>query len=155
MSRGMSSPGNFIFMLAFALILVFALSVILGPLLRRTPTIEVTECSLTSDTISNNGLTSVTFTIKSNDKSNPHNIRVEFVSHQLVTFMLGSQTLPKQEDVWYYEETLNPTASHTQLINIRASLESGIGKLAYRITINFQSDGQQFYNKNLDLTVQR
>jgi len=155
MSRGMSESGNFIFVLAFALILLFIFAVVLGPLLRQTPIVEVIDCSLTSDTVANEGLTSITFTMKSNDKDNAHEIRVEFTSHQLVEFMLGSQNLPRENDVWYYTETLNPSASHTQLINVRVSLESGIAKLAYRITANFYLDGRQFYNKNLDLTVQR
>lgn len=155
MARAMSSTGDLITRLAFVLIAVIILSMVVGPLFRSTPTVEVTDCSLTSDTITNNGLTTITFTLKSNDENNAHTIRVEFSSHPLVTFMLGSQLLPKEDDVWHYTENLNPSASHTQSIKVSASLESGIAELAYRITVNFYMDGGQFYDKNLDLTVKR
>ena len=143
------------FKLAFAVILVAIFSIVIAPMLRHVPTVEVTDCSLTSNTIANDGLTTITFSLVSNVKDGSHEIRVEFSSHPLVTFMLGSQNLPKEKNVWYYTETLNPSASHTQSINVRASLESGIAKLDYRITVNFYMDGVQFHNKNLDLTVQR
>lgn len=155
MKKAMSSSGDMIFKLAFALIAIAILSIALGPLLRQTPVVEVTDCSLTSDTIVNNGFTSISFTLKSNDKDNAHTVRVEFSSHPLVVFVLGSQNLPKANDVWYYTETLNPSSSHTQPIGVRASLESGIAKLAYRITVIFYLDDQQFYDKNFDLTVQK
>jgi len=143
------------FKLAFAILLVVILSTATSMLFQTTPTVEVTDCSLTSNSISNNGLTTITFTLVSNDENDAYDIKVEFSSHPLVTFMLGSQNLLKENSVWYYTETLNPSASHTQSINVRASLEEGIAKLDYRITVNFFKNGEQFYNKNLDLTVQR
>jgi len=156
MFRGIrSSSGNFITVLAFAIILVTIFSVFVFPLLRQVPTVEVTDCSLTSDTITNNGLTAITFTMKSNDKNETHAMRVEFSSHPLVIFKLGSEDLPTNNGVWYFTDTLGPTASHTQSVNVQAALESGIAKIDYRITINFLMDGTQIYSKNLDLTVQR
>jgi len=155
LSRGLADYGNLIFTLAVALVFIAVLSLVANSLFRFTPTVEVTDCSLTSDTINNNGLTTITFTLKSNDKNDAHTIRVEFSSHPLVTFMLGSQLLPKENDIWYYTENLNPDASHTQSIKVSASLESGIAKLSYRITVNFYRDGNQFYDKNFDLTVKR
>jgi len=155
MFRSASNMGGFIFKLAFALILVAVFAVVITRLFQYTLIVEVTDCSLTSNTIANNGLTTITFTVKNNDENDPHDVKVEFSSHPLVMFMLGSQNLPKENDVWYYTETLNPTASHTQSINVGASLESGIAKLDYRITVNFYVDGKQSYDKNFDLTVQR
>jgi hypothetical protein len=93
--------------------------------------------------------------MKSNDKNETHGMRVEFSSHPLVVFKLGSEDLPRTNGVWYFTDTLGPTASHTQSVNVQAALESGIAKIDYRITINFLMDGTQIYSKNLDLTVQR
>lgn len=151
----MSSTGNFISKLAFVLIVVIILSIIVGPWLRSTPIVEVTDCSLTSDTITNNGLTTITITLKNNDENNAHTIRVEFSSHPLVSFMLGSQLLSKEDDVWYYTENLNPSASHTQSIKVKATLETGIAEISYRITINFSKNGEHFDDKKFDLRVRR
>ncbi len=155
MSRGSSSTGGFMMTLAFALIVVAILAIVLSPFLHRTPTVEVTACSLTSDTITHNGVTTVTFTLENNDDTNAHSVRITFSSHMLVTFMLGSEPLPRENDVWYHTENLNPSASHTQSIRVKALLEEGIAKLDYRITVNFHLKGRQFHSKNFDLTVTR
>jgi len=155
--RSMSSSyfGNLVRMLALALTLVIIFSIVSTRLfVKPPPAVEVTDCSLTSETVNSGGQTSLTFTLKSNDDKNAHLVKVEFSSHYLVNFFLGSEKLPKEDDVWYYEEMLNPLATHTQLINIRPTLESGISKLTYRITVVFYIEGKQFFNKNLDLTVQ-
>lgn len=147
-----SNIGSFIKILVFALACVIVFSVV-SNMIVTSPLVKVTECSLTSKTVTSNGQTSITITLKSNDDENAHLIRIEFSSHQLVKFLLGSGELPKKDAIWYYEETLNPKASHTQLINVRPTLESGISELTYRITVVFYRDGEKFYNKNLDLTV--
>jgi len=158
-----SNSGRLIKILVLALVCVIVLYVfwnmfITPPPDKVTPDkvtlVEVTDCSLTSRNVNSGGQTSIRITLKSNDNENAHLIRVEFSSHQLVKFLLGSGELPQKEGIWYYEETLNPKASHTQLINVRPTLESGISKLTYRITVVFYRDDEQFYNKNLDLTVQ-
>ena len=137
--------------IAFVVVFSVASNILLNPPLP----VEVTDCSLTSDSVNTGGQTSITFTLKSNDDNNQHLIRVEFSSYYLVDFLLGSSELPRQNGIWYYEETLNPKETHTQLINVRPTLESGIAELKYRITVVFYMDGVEFYNKNLDLTVKR
>jgi hypothetical protein len=151
----MSDNGRPIFMLAVALIMVFIIAVYVPPLFQKTPVVEVSNCVLTADTISNNGTTSITFTLKSNDKQNAHVITVQFSSYPLVYFMLGSQNLPIQNGVYQYIENLNPSATSTQHIDVHASLENGIAKIDYAIGIVFLLDGQQAESKNLTLTVQR
>lgn len=141
-------------MLVFALILVFVLSTISNMLLNPPPVVEVTKCELTSDTVNSGEQTSISITMKSNDNENAHLIRIEFSSHHLVRFLLGAGELPRDGNLWYYQETLNPRADHTQLINVRPTLEPGISKLSYRISIVFLIDNEQFHSKNLDLTVQ-
>lgn len=140
-----------------AVILIFVVFIVwyVPSLFHVTPTIEVTSCSLSSDKITNNGLTTLSFTLKSNDANNVHSIRVEFSSYQLVSFMLGSQPLSNQNNVWIYTDSLNPSATHTQSINVRASLENGIAKLDYQIDATFYVDGQKTETKSLTLTVQR
>lgn len=116
--------------------------------------VEVTDCTLTSDIVNSGEQTSITITLKSNDEENARLIRIEFSSHSLVGFLLGSEDLLRKDGIWYYEETLNPKATHTQFINVRPTLEHGISEIEYRITAIFFMDDEQFYNKNLDLTVQ-
>lgn len=146
--------GNLFTMLAFALVFAIVLYSISNLFLSRPTVVEVTDCALISDTVNSGGQTSITFTLKSKDDENAHLIRVEFSSHQLVKFLLGSRELSMKDGIWYYEEMLNPKATHTQLINVRPTLEPGISRLTYRITVVFFVGNEQFYNKNLDLTVQ-
>ena len=142
-------------MLAFVLVFVIILSVASNMIINPPPLVKVDECSLTSNTVNSGGQTSIKFTLKSNDDKSAHPISIEFSSHELVRFLVGSEELPKVGNIWYYEETLNAKATHTQLINVRPTLESGISELKYRITIIFYRDGKEFYDKNLDLTVKR
>jgi len=155
MYQAMDDYGNFILKLAGVLVIALIIWFVISPYLNPTPIIEVKDCTLTSDTVPNNGITTITITLKNNHKDNAYTIKIEFSSHSLVTFMLGSQELPKENGVWYFEDTLNPGATHTQEIKVKASLENGIAKIAYRITLNFYREGQHFYGKNFDLNVQR
>jgi len=155
MAIGMSDTGQNILKLAVLLVIIFVFVVYVPPLFQSQPIVEVTECELASETIGNGGVTSISFTLKSNDQNSAHSIVVDFSSHELVVFKLGSQALPKSGSVWKYTETLNPDASHTQSINVWGSLENGIAKLAYRIDLVFYVDGKEFDRKAFDLTVQR
>jgi hypothetical protein len=139
-------------MLAFALVFIIIITT-LSNMLIPTSIVQVTDCSLTSSTVNSGGQTSITITLKSNDDKNSYLIRIEFTSYYLVKFLLGSNELPRNDGVWCYEETLNPKATHTQLILVRPTLESGISETKYRISVVFFINGTQFDNKNLDLTV--
>lgn len=156
MLRNMSMGSNIIPKLAFVIVLVAVITVALNYAWNPPPsTVEITDCSLTASQIQDNSLTSIVFRIRSNDEDTGHEIRVELSSHELVTFMLGSQNLPREGDSWVYTETLPPSASHLQSINVKGQLEQGISKLDYRIVIKFYSDNDEIYRKNLDLTVER
>jgi len=154
MMRSSSNFGNLVGILIFAVIFTVIVSTFLNALFNPRSIVEVTDCTLTSDTVNSGELTSITITLKSDDEENAHVVRIEFSSHELVRFLLGSVDLPRKDSIYYYEETLNPKATHTQFINIRPTLAPGISELEYRITAIFFIDGEQFYNKNLDLTVQ-
>jgi len=142
-------------MLAVLLLVIFIFAIYVPPLFQTTPTVEISNCALAANSISNNGLTAVNFELKNNDKENPHAIIVQFSSYSLVYFMLGSQILPVQNGVYQFAENLNPSATTTQQINVRASLENGIAKIDYGISVVFLVDGKQVESNNLTLTVQR
>ncbi|MDH5634647.1 MAG: hypothetical protein OEY30_02350 [Candidatus Bathyarchaeota archaeon] len=148
-----SNYGSLIRMAAFAIAFVIIMSVVSNMIINPPPTVKVTECSLTSSTVSSGGQTPIKITLKSNDNEDSHVIRVEFSSHQLVRFLLGSAELHREGSIWYYTLTLNPRATLTEMINVNPTLESGISELKYRICVIFYRDGEEFYTKNLDLLV--
>lgn len=152
MRKGLS---NIVFILGVVMILLFIFFILVTSFLRAAPTIKVADCFLTSNTIGNYEMTSITLTLVSNDDENAHQVRVEFSSQPSVIFMLGYENLSRENDIWYYTETLNPSALLMQSINVTASLESGIDRLNCRIIVIFLMDGEQFERKDLDLTVQR
>ncbi len=120
-----------------------------------TPTIEVTECSLSPEKIKINNPVTLTIKIKNNDDEQAHSFKVEFESHSLVTFFLGGQQLPKENGIWYFTDTLNPSAELTQPMIVKADLEPGIAQLSYSITVKFYINDDQFDTKELKLTVER
>lgn len=150
-----SGFGSLVRTLAIAIVFVTALSLVLSLWLNPTPAVEVTECLLTSSTVNHDAETSIRFTVVSNDDENTRLIEVEFSSHELVAFLLGSAELSRRDSLWVFRLTLNPRATRTELINVRPRLESGISELRYRITVVFYSDGEEIFNRNLDLTVRR
>ncbi len=143
------------------LILIAALSVAIviyfSFVYKQTPNlpnaIEVPNCSLASKSITSGNQTSIIVTVKNNDNEHSHIIRMEFKSHELVSFSKESQILPKKGGTWYYEYTIPPSATHTEEINVVATLESEISEFTYRISVAVFSDGKQFYDINLDLSV--
>jgi hypothetical protein len=151
----LADNGSSILKLGIILVAMVVVFLYVPSLFHVTPTVDVTNCALSSNTVSNNGVTALSFTLKSNDANNAHVVKVEISSHELVSFSLGSQALQKNENVWTYTETLNPSATHTQSINVKASLENGIAKLDHQIDLTFYIDGQKIQTKSLDLTVKR
>jgi hypothetical protein len=151
----LADNGSSIIKLAIILVVAIVIVWYVPSLFHVTPVVEVSNCGLSSDTITNNGQTTLSFTLKSNDADNIHTVRVEFSSHELVSFMLGSQPLPNQNNLWIYTENLNPSATHSQSIIVKGALENGIAKLDYRIDVTFYVDGKEIETKSLDLTVKR
>jgi len=149
-----SYSGNFIRILVFAMAIVIVFAIFSRMFVYPPPLVEVKECSLTSDTVVSGTQTSIAITLQSNDAKNAHSIKMEFSSHLLVSFLIGSRELEKTGTIWHYEETLESKATHTTVINVLPTLESGVSKITYRITIVIYRDGEQFFNKNLDLVVQ-
>lgn len=149
MSEG---PGNFIAVIAVVIIAFLMFTIFFRP---PPPTIEVTEFSINPDTVKVNNPAILTIRIKNNDEEQSHSFKVEFESHSLVTFYLGGQQLPKENNVWYFNDMLNPSAELTQPIIVKANLEAGIKRLAYSISVSFYFNGKQFEKKELELTVER
>jgi len=141
-------------MIALGLTLMIALTLVLKSFITiPPPTVEVTDASLNPDTVNVNQVTHLSVTVKSNDNTKSHFLRIEFESHVLVTFLLGDQNLPKEGGIWYFTSVINPSATITQPFNVEATLESGIAQLAYGITVKFYLDGNQFNTKTFALTV--
>jgi len=141
-------------MAAIAIAFVIIFSIVSNMFINPPQPVEVTDCSLTSDTVKSGKQTSIKFTLKSNDDSDSQLIRIEFSSHELVRFHLGSVELQKEGSIWHYTLTLNPKATLTEEINVNPTLERGISELKYRISIVFYRNGEVFYEKNLDLLVE-
>jgi hypothetical protein len=136
------------------LIIILVLSNVLT-LFTPKPTIEVVNAKLDPETININQVATLEITIKSNDKSKSHFLRIEFESHSLVSFLIGDQYLPRDQGRWYFTDNVNPSATITQPFYVRATLESGIAQLQYQIVVNFYCDGNQFDSKTFVLTVRR
>ncbi|MCJ7719256.1 hypothetical protein MUO69_04935 [Candidatus Bathyarchaeota archaeon] len=149
-----SNSGNFMRMLVLAVLIVVAFLLFSRMFSSPPPNVQVNDCSLSSDAVQSGGQTSISVALQSNDASNAHLIRTEISSHYLVMFLIGSQELQKNGTIWYYEQTLESKGAHTNVINVRPTLESGVSRITYRINIVIYMDGQQIFSKNLDLVVQ-
>jgi hypothetical protein len=117
-------------------------------------TLEVSSCTLTKNTISNNGLTSITFVLRNKDNQSSHVITVQFSSAPFVNFMLGSQWLPAERGVKLLTISLNPSETTNQQINVQAYLENGIDKINYSISVVFLVDGWKVESRSFTVTVQ-
>jgi hypothetical protein len=156
MHHAYSRSGDFIKTLITAIILVTIMAVVISSVFKSpTPSVQVTECTLASDNVNTGQIVPVSISLQSNDVENSHNIRIEFTSHVLVSFLVGSRQLPTEGNVWYYDETLDSKAKLTNQINVRPLLEEGVSKITYRIDISVYNDGTQIFKKGLDLVVQR
>lgn len=152
----MSSNFRGIFTLALGIVLIIAISLAFRSfLVFPPPTVEVTDASLKPNTVKTNQIAVLSITIKSNDNSKSHFLRLEFESHVLVTFFLGDQNLQKEGGKWYFTSIMNPSATITQPFNVKATLENGIAQLAYEIIVKFYLDGNQFDTKTFTLNVER
>ncbi len=141
--------------LIFAILIVTVAAVSLS-LFTNTPTpeVQVTECSLSSESIKAGQINPLSISLKSNDVQNSHSIQIQFSSNALVSFLVGSSELAKNSNFWYYTESLDSKAKITNQMNVVSSLEAGVSQITYRVTVTVYSDGNQIFTKNLDLTVQ-
>jgi len=145
--RGISS-------LIVGVIVIIILAYTMNTLFRpQPPTLEVKDFSLNPNNIKAGEIATLEFNIKSNDEDKSHFLRVEFESHTLVVFRLGSENLPIENGKWYFTTTVNPSATIVQPIHVRAALASGVAEIKYGITVNFFVDGNQFESRKTELTV--
>ena len=148
------TSGGFIQKFMFAIILVMIFSIVLT-MFGSSSEVNVTACELTSDNVINEGRTWVRITSESKDEQSDHQLKIEFSSHELVTFFLGASPLEKQNGVWIYTEQINPKAIHTQEFGIVPTLEFGVNDLTYGVNVVVYQDGNEIYQNNLDLRVYR
>jgi hypothetical protein len=145
--------GNFIRLLVFAVAIVIVFAIFSRMFVNPPAPVQVNECSLTSSTVKSGEQVPIVITVQSNDAHNQHSIRMEFSSHYLVRFLIGSRELQKAGTIWYHEETLESKSTLTNVINVLPTLESGISSITYRISVVIYMDGEEFFNKNLDIVV--
>jgi len=117
--------------------------------------LEVSSCTLSKNTIPNNGLTSITFVLRNKDNQSSHVITVQFSSSPGLTFMLGSEWLPAERGVSLFTISLNASETTTQQINVQAlGFANGIDKISCSISVVFLLDGWKVESRSLTLTVQ-
>lgn len=147
--------GNFIRTLIFAIVIVTILAISSSIFLNSPPpAVQVNGCSLDSGSVKVDQIDPLSISLQSNDAQSSHSIQIEFSSHPLVSFLVGSNELAKNGNVWYYQENLDSKAKVTNQINVVSSLEAGVSQITYRVTVTVYSDGLQIFTKNLDLSVQ-
>jgi hypothetical protein len=140
--------------LAAGLVLIVILMFFMNSLFRPTPPVlEIKEFSLDPTNVKAGETAALTINIQSNDGEAGHFLRVEFESHTLVVFFLGSEQLPQDNGKWYFTTTVNPSGTIIQPIGIKAALASGVAEIKYGITVNFFTDGNQFDSRKVELTV--
>ncbi len=116
--------------------------------------VEVKEYSLNPDTINGNGTTTLSFTIKNNDKDNSHFVTVHFNASGMLTFWQGTQMLPTENGRQYSTKTFSPSDIIATSLTVKASLPSQMSGGTYPIVLDFFVDGSQFDSKQVNLKVQ-
>lgn len=126
-------------------------------LLSPAPTIQVTQCSLSSDNIPNSGVTTITSTTKNNDKNSSHQIMIQFLIQpaELLNFYGGTPSTVVQSNSTMWEITYiqNPSSTYQEQLNVQGFLASGYTSVGYTIKVIFIVDGKQLIEKTLNLSV--
>lgn len=146
---------SFISTLVAAIVIVAMIAIFSSIFLQSPPPkVQVNGCSLSSGSVSVGQIDPLSISLQSNDAQNSHSIQIEFSSNSRVSFLVGSTALAKNGNVWFYSENLDSKEKITNQVNVVSSLEEGVAKITYQVTVTVFSDGQQIFTKNLDLTVQ-
>ncbi len=146
---------------AAVVILVVALIVVIAPK-PVTPTLQVSQVSLSPSTISQNGSATLSFTIKNNDATNPHRVSVFFDNLWNLTVYLGNTSLTTASGISYGDgsskiqiyhipQQLQPSQSLTQDFRVTVTL---VTPTTYSIPFYFADENStRFVNETVTLTV--
>ena len=149
-----NSSGNmrYAIVVAIALVLVAYFALTFN---KPSPQIvEVKEYSLNPDTISANSSTTLSFTIRNNDKDKSHFVTVHFNASGMLTFWQGLEKLPTENGRQYFTKTFSPSDLTTTSLTVKASLPNQMSGGTYPIILGFFVDGSQFDSKQVNLKVQ-
>jgi len=117
------------------------------------PVVQVTSFSVNPSTITSAQNATLTVGLTNNDNVKGHGIVLVFSSHALVSFYIGDQPLQRSGSDWRLAINMLASESRTQVLTVRAGLESGVSQITYRISMTASVDGTQTESKSLDLTV--
>jgi hypothetical protein len=139
-----------------ALIGIIAVGIVMSSF-DSTSTIEVTQCSLSSNSIANKGTTTITCATENNDKNSNHQITIQFSIQPIASlnFSMGSTSnlIHPNSTLWQYTYTLTPLGTASQTITVQGFLQSGIKNQTPTIKVIFLMDGKQFDVRTLSLTI--
>jgi hypothetical protein len=120
----------------------------------QVPLLQVSGVSLNPNAISQSDNATLSFTIKNNDASSPHNIKVTF-NVTSVTFYINGKPLDKDAyQVQYYNVQLQSSQSSTYQFGVRAVLTGGASTSTYQVNLNFYDENRtRFDTETQSLTV--
>jgi hypothetical protein len=117
------------------------------------PLVQVTSFSVSPSTITSAQGATLTVGITNNDNAKGHSVRLLFSSHALVSFYIGDQPIQRSGSDWELTVSMLASESRTQVLTVKAGLESGVSQITYKISMTTFVDGAQSESKSLDLTV--
>jgi hypothetical protein len=150
--RGKTSGFFFMFIIAFSIVAVVALSIVLNQS-TSTPVVEVKGISINPSSISSGSQTSLTFTLKNEDSKTTHYITLYFDTSSSITFWMGVSPLPTGAGEPYFTATLDPSQQSTFYVTVQGSLPSQTTSSTFPIVLNFFVDGKQFDSEKTSITV--
>jgi Tfp pilus assembly protein PilX len=120
----------------------------------QVPLLQVSNVSLNPTEISVNRSSTLSFTIKSNDASNQHNITVRF-NVTSVTFYINNMSLYRDNyGTQYYDIQLQSSQQSTYGFEVTGTLTGGASRSTYLIRLNFYDEnGTRFDSETQSLTV--
>ena len=123
-----------------ALVIVAVVAILL--INQAIPILQVSGVSLSPTEININSSANLQFTIKNNDASNPHDVKVLF-NVTSVTFYMNNVSLSKDNSgMQYYNIQLQSSQQSTYVFGVTGKLTGGASTSTYLIRLDF-------YNENL------
>jgi len=122
---------------------------------RTKPVLEISGVSLSSNQITTNSSATLSFTVKNNDETKPHDVTAEFDTTSSVLFYLNNEKLPSGNDGFqYYPMRLQSSEKSTYSFKVTGTLAGGAQSSTYLIRLFFlDENGTKFDTETQSLTV--
>lgn len=139
--RFRSNSGASVSQVAVGVIAVVVIAIVAIALINHAiPTLQVSGVSLSPTEININSSASLQFTIKNNDASSPHNIKVLF-NVTSVTFYMNNVSLYRDDnDMQYYNIQLQSSEQSTYVFRVTGTLTGGASTSTYLIRLDFYNE---------------